>query len=177
MRRCPATVARQFKSSWNPGLSGSGVRGTAEWMQSLKDNFLQLTRFTSDDPGKRKRQWREDLTAAADQTVLEMCPDWATNLRDRAIFDLIEKTKQRKKSPRQEWLREKAYAWLKWLPPELQQQDWYPGHAIQVAHHLFLSGSGKFDVFLKHLRQRNNLKIIFLIRSHEGMLAGKPGSF
>ena len=146
-------------------------------MQSLKDNFLQLTRFTSDDPGKRKRQWREDLTAAADQTVLEMCPDWANNPRDRAIFDLIEKTKQRKKSPRQEWLREKAYAWLKWLPPELQQQDWYPGHAIQVAHHLFLSGSGKFDVFLKHLRQRNNLKIIFLIRSHEGMLAGKPGSF
>ena len=136
-------------------------------MQLLKKFFLYLTRFGCDDPDKRKKHWREDLATAADQAVLQICPNWATNTRDRAIFNLIEKAKQRKQSPRQEWLREKAYAWLKWLPPELQQPAWYPGHAIQVAHHLFLSGSGKFHVFLKHLRQRKNLKIIYLI---EGVL-------
>ena len=155
---CLVTIAHQLKPiviKWNSEFHCSGVRGATEWKQLLKNNFVYLTQFASDHPGTRKKWWKADLTTAATQAIAKMCPNWPTNPTERVTYNLILQAARKTSSPRQDWLREKAYTWLKCLPPELQTSIWYPDHAIEVAHQLFLNGSGKFHSFMKHLKKSN----------------------
>ena len=128
-----------------------GIRGAkTEWKQILKNKFVLLTLF---GPSRQQRKhWRSDLEKSADQTIAEMCPDWKFDIRDRDTYDKIQKEKLRKKSPRQDWLKEKAYSWLKVLKPEPHMLTWYPHHAIQVAHQIFLSRGGKLQSFVNYLK-------------------------
>ena len=103
---------------------------------------MLLTQFSTS--GSRRKCWREDLEEAAQQTILDFGPDFAKWIQ-------LELDKKLKKSPRQDWLQEKAYMWLKSLHSDGQKYAWYPHHAIEVAHKLFLSDTGKFDTFVKYL--------------------------
>ena len=160
---------------WNAEYRFSEGRGASRWKQILKNHFVHLTQFGSHDPGQEKKQWRRDLEIAAKFTVDEICPDWRTNSADLATYKAIMKEAARKNSPRQHWLREKAYAWLKSLPRwspghtiQVEQESLHPGHAIAVAHEIFLRSAGKFQKFVKHLRGRGkgNEAIGKLIDAH-----------
>ena len=64
--------------------------------------------------------------------------------------------KLNKRNPRQEWLFEKAYCWLKSSNMD-RNAAWYPHHAIRVAYTLFVS-SGKFESFEKYLKHPSRRK-------------------
>ena len=104
--------------TWNEEFRFSEGRGTAVWKQVLKNKFVHLTQFASRNPRQRK-QWTKELVTAANLAVEKICPDWQTEEKDRAIRNLIYKTIQtaikKKKSPRADWLKEKACAWLQYI--------------------------------------------------------------
>lgn len=167
-----AARTRQIAIKWNDEIRPSKTRTAGhEWKQLLKNKFVFLTQFESTEPSKQKKKWREDLVRAAKETVAEICPDWASEPADHAAYDLIMKEINKTKNPRQAWLSEKAYAWLKCPPPEIERMSWYPGHAIQVAHQLFLNGGGKFASFMKYLEKQKNPAIKDLIQAHAATMS------
>ena len=152
-----------------------GIRGAkTEWKQILKNKFVLLTLFG--DLGSRRKHWRADLEKAADQTIEETCPGWKVDARDKSTYHKIQNEKLRKKSPRQDWLKEKAYSWLKVLKPKPEMSSWYPHHAIQVAHQIFLSRGGKLQSFvnyLKHDARSMQPQIREMMKAYETTTAGE----
>ena len=172
-----------FVIAWNEKVHFrcSEGRGTQVWKQILKNNFVRLTQFTSQNPRQRKL-WKEDLVTARDLTVEKICPNWQTKEKDSQIHGWIHQTVQKMlakgKSPRADWLQEKAYAWLQSLSLKVQKaegdvvqvgtEEFPSGLAIQIAHHSFQRG-GKFPTFMKYLQKRTNPKVKQLIKAHEGL--------
>ena len=161
---------------WNDEFTTpSGVRGTKKWTQYLKNTFVYLNRLK--DPWEQQNDWKHDMSIAANETVASFCPNWMSNSKHRDMYNSINAwingfTNGTKSNPRQIWLSQKAYAWLKWLTLQHPQNTtWYPALAIQVAYELFLSGgSGKFESFMNYLKKKKNQpKIEQLIIAHESM--------
>lgn len=129
----------------------------------FKNHFIHLTQFA---PGRDKKQWKRDLVIAATRTVKDICPD-------RATKNLIQKETERTASPRQLWLRETACNWLKCLKwfdghkIRIEQEELHPGHAIEVAHQIFLDSAGSFENFVKHLRRSRNQTVHKLVCAYE----------
>ena len=173
-------IARRLKPSvieWNKNFSkGPNGRGATEWKQSMKNNFVHLTQLDTNNPAIQKNKWREDLATAAAQTVDKLCQDWETNKAHKGIYESIQREKKRKGSPRCPWLREKAHAWLQSVPPEAREESWYPKHAIQVAHQIFLNRSGIkecFKAFVGYLDKRTAGKetlIADLLKKHKAAM-------
>ena len=115
--------------------------GSETWKQFFKKRFVFLTQFS--DPGRRKALWKDDLKSAAWQTVAKKSPKWQLDKTDACMYQCIQQAmnKHMDKSPRQDWLQQKAYLWLKLLHILKCTEIWYPHHAIEVAHRLFLSDS------------------------------------
>ena len=157
---------------WNAEFTPSGVRGTVRytWKKILKNNFVYVTRLQ--DPWQQRKDWKADISIAVNKTVAKLCPNRVSDDKERAMCNLIFNfAKRMKTSPRRDWLSQKAYAWLKWStlhPP--QNAPWYPAFAILVSYELFLSGSGKFESFMKILKKNSNQpQIKQLIIAHESM--------
>ena len=163
---------------WSNGYRGTeGKKGSGECKQLFKNKFVNLTQFCP-HPSQRKRQWKQDLETAAEQTVKELCPNWQSDSNHHAIYRSIQATKAKAihKSPRQDWLSEKACAWLQSLELALQTPQIHVAgevvhreKAIKIAHHIFLRGSGKFDSFMKYLvdkRRKHDKTINQLIEWH-----------
>ena len=161
---------------WIDQFISVGVKGTVPWKQELKNTFVFLTRFK--DPGQRRKHWKEDLLRAAHQTVDAICPNWRVDSKDRTTYNLIHKLAQRPTSPRQDWLCEKAYMWLKWLalqPP--QNVPWSPVLAVQVAYELFLSGPSKIESFVRFLEKKNQPHINEFLQARQFIIARTMGLF
>ena len=159
-----AVIAKELKpiaKDWNAKFDGNGAHdlGTRKWnvswKQRLKNKFVQRTQFDIDDPYKAKVNWDDDLLAAFNQTVQEVCPNWKSIQKDRVVYDLIFDYIQKQyiennKIPRAEWLQQRACSWLKslsWSPGHpiyVAHQNFQPSQAIRVAYHIFLHGGGKF---------------------------------
>ena len=149
-----------------------------KWKQVLKNKFVYLTQFSNQ--GCRQQFWKIDLEKAAQQTVKETCPQWkvGSNHADRATYDKIQEelAKLSRRNPRQDWLFEKAYCWLKSSSPEMRNAVWYPQQAIQVAHALFVS-TGKFVSFKKYLNHKSRRRqspIDKLLEAYELLLVASP---
>ena len=138
-------------------------------IHGLKNNFVHLTQLACDNPCRQKKKWKADLAKAFDKTVKELCPDWESNTKDRGLFDLIQKETEelKKRSPRQNWLQEKAYAWLKSLSPADKKSTWYPELSIKIAYQIFLRGAGNFRSFVKYLEKRKQPAIMELIAANK----------
>ena len=153
--------------NWIPVSPGQGK----EWKQRFKNAFVYETQFAV--PGKQQKFWKDDLQAAALKTVKECCPNWKCDCDQKVTYQeiqtLLHNTSTR--SPRQEWLFEKACWWLQSLLPDKHVSAWYPHQAIPVAHELFFSGRGKFNVFVKKLKKRRELSIKQLIQAYESIAA------
>ena len=125
-----------------------------EWKQVLKNVFVILNQFDS----QNRQHWTVDIERAAKQATDQCWRKWQHDKVDTNLAKIAaEVVKLKKKSPKQDWLVEKAYCWLKSLPREIlkvQDAGWYPQHAIEVAHRLFVS-SGKFVTFMNYLKQPN----------------------
>ena len=125
---------------------------TAQWKEYIKDSFvLQVL--------SAQKSWREMIEYAGKQAKTRNSPKVD-------ILGNIEKAVQKylKKSPEQDILKAKAYAWLKHIQ-EYPPTDawWFPHKAIEVAHKAFCL-SGKIKTFKKYLSKpsrRNKLKSIF----------------
>ena len=156
---------------WNAEFTPSGVRGTVKWKKILKNNFVYETRLQ--DPWQQRKDWKADISIAVNKTVTKLCPNRVSDDKERAMYNSILGFENRMKtSPRQGWLSQKAYAWLKWStlhPP--QNAPWYPAFAILVSYELFLSGGpGKFESFMNILKKKTNQpQIKQLIIAHESM--------
>ena len=156
---------------WNDEFTTpAGEKGTGtKWKQYLKNKFVYLTRLK--DPWQRPGDWDRDISIAVNETVASLCPNWKSNSKDRDMYNSINTFVHGiRTSPRQRWLKEKAYAWLKCFTPQnLRNKTWYPARAIRVAYELFLSGgSGKFESFMNYLKKngKNHPKIQQLIVAH-----------
>ena len=148
-----AHQSRKFVADW---ILNSNVRTGKEWDQILRNRFVCLTQFTNQ--GGREQFWQTDLKEAAQQTVAKICPNWQTgNDSDRAIYAKIQakvmKLIESKKSPRQDWLFQTAYFWLRSLDGQTQNFFWYPQQAIPMARAIFTS-SGKFQSFMNYMKRR-----------------------
>ena len=126
-------------------------RARAEWMEMIKIEFVISTLANAnveDSP------WQVHLGEAVAKTIRETCPNFETDSADKAIHDQIQqqKVKLEKKNPRVNFLTAKAYMWLQSLPPDAQKSSWYPQHAIQVAHQIFLGNVGKLPTFVRYLK-------------------------
>ena len=131
-----------------------------------------LTQFSN--KGSRQQFWKDDLERAAKKTVA----DWTPKCEANSVYGKIEKImkKLRKRSPRKDWLLEKAYCWLK--NAEIRNAAWYPQQAIRVAHTLFLGKSGKFESFMKYLKNKSRRRqppIDTLIEAHESIATSPTG--
>ena len=99
------------------------------------------------------------------QTILDNARDRLKELdpgKDKIIDEIVKTSKT--KSRREEFLRAKAYQWLKSLvddPPEWFPQ-WFPHKAIQVAHTAFcLKGKlESFKNYMSHTSRAELLKIL-----------------
>ena len=176
-RIIPKEQIQQFASNLRRSVTRwvlqSNVRTGIEWKQILRNRFVYLTQFA--EQCGRNQFWQIDLERAADQTILETCRNWKSDVKDRAKYtEIKEKLKKliaSKKSPRQDWLFQIAYFWLKSLGNEIKNAVWYPEHAILVAHAIFAS-SGKFKSFLNYVKRdarRRQPVISMLIRAHESV--------
>ena len=167
-------LARQSRKSVTEWILNCNVRTGKEWKQILRNRFVYLTQFTNQ--GGRNQFWQKDLHKAAQQTVTQICPDWQnSNDSDRAthteIQDRVKKLIESKKSPRQDWLFQTAYFWLKSLDAETQNSIWYPQQAIPMAHAIFAS-SGKFRSFMNYMKRdlrRRQPPINQLIEAYESI--------
>ena len=166
MADSPHKVSRDLKQSikaiarnilpkviqWNADFRRSSGRGTQPWKQTLKNKFVHETQLATNEPHKQKKKWKKDLQKAVDETIAETCPNWKTEKADLKLYNKIRKVTERR-SPRQDWLQEKAYAWLK-SPHGREMLRRYPGYEIQIAHEIFLRGAGELCSFIKYLRKR-----------------------
>ena len=163
----------------NKFIKGRKRRGAKGWKQSMKNIFVRLTQLDTDNPAEQKKNWREDLATAAAETVDKLCWDRKTNKWiHQNIYELIQAEKNRKGSPRPRWLREKAHAWLQYISVnhETREDSWYPKHAIQVAHQIFLNRSGikdcfkKFVEYLEERTQGEKTAIADLLEKHKAAM-------
>jgi 8-oxo-dGTP pyrophosphatase MutT (NUDIX family) len=143
---------------WNAEFCHSSGRGTRQWKQKLKNKFVQKTQLDAIEPYRRKKKWRKDMQEAVEETIGEICPNWKINkdefkLRERILGET------KKRSPRQDWLQEKAYAWLK-SSHGRETLGCYPGNEIKIAYSIFLKGSGQFCSFMNFLRKRKQSKYL-----------------
>ena len=168
---------------WNAGFrSPERTKGTPEWKQALKNNFIYITQLVAPDPYKEKKKWAKHLERARDLTIEEICPRWQTEAQQctkcRKICGIVNNAIEKKKNPRAAWLTEQAYRWLQSLEIQkahsrqlfiqIETHTFPPKQAIQIAHHVFLRGSGKLDSFVKHLKKKNCPMISQLINAHHG---------
>ena len=177
----PCVIKRLKKKvkKWNNNfIKGPNGRGAPEWKQSIKNIFVRLTQLDTDNPAERKQDWRKDLERAAAETKSKLRKERKTNKTHPRIYKLITKETRRKASPRVTWLREKAHAWLQYISVhrEAREESWYPKQAIQVAHQIFLDGSGikkcfkKFVNYLKNRTKRKKTVIADLLKKHEAAM-------
>ena len=169
-----AQVVDQLRGPVSEWIRNIKLRGQDIWKQSFKINFVLLTQFS--DPGRRRKLWKEDLNTAATLTAARICPNWQSDFTEKTTYNCIQglKIKKMNKSPRQDWLQEKAYLWLKSLHLNTPKPVWYPHHAIEVAHKVFLSDAGKFPTWMKYLSlpgRRRQEPIDHLINAHKPAIA------
>ena len=149
-----ADIANQLRKSVGEWILQSDVRTGKKWKQILRKNFVFLTQFTN--KGGRQQHWQIDLGTAIEVTMQLVCPNWQTDSNHNKIYieiqDKVNKMLQTKKSPRQDWLFQTAYFWLKSLNTGSQRFVWYPQQAIPVAHAVFAS-SGKFESFMNYMKR------------------------
>ena len=194
----PSTIAHKLLPSavkWNAEYHSSTSKATSElkqtcssrtrgasskWKQTLKNHFVQSSRFDSLDSDQGKNTWKQHLKTAAERTIDDICPLWRSDDTHRATRALIMKESNRRSSPRKRWLEEKAHAWLKCLPtwPEgseiqIEHHSLHPGHAISVAHHIFLGSRYNLSQFIKDLRKKGNIKK--LISAHDDYFGDESG--
>jgi len=132
---------------------------------------VHKTKLATNDPYKQKRKWRKDLQQAVNETICEICPNWKTEQADLKLCNKIQKETERKRSPRQDWLQEKAYAWLKSSHKCNMLRD-YPRNEIKIAHEIFLCGAGDIRSFVKYLKNRKQSPYLKqLINAHESKIA------
>ena len=172
-------IVCQLREPVQDWIPKSPTRGE-KWKQLFKNNFVHLTQFA--EKSTRQQSWKKELSEAARLTVVETCPRWESDQTDRAIYNQIqnELTQKSKRSPRQGWLFEKAYGWLKSLEYSESKRVWYPHHAIRVAHELFLSDSGKFQsfmpAFMKYLNHKSRRrKIADIIHAYKPIIDPPAG--
>ena len=99
--------------------------------------------------------WREILESCAKQLKV-LYPPQSSEI-DRAIEKYLQK------SPAQDFLKAKAYQWLKYLEANPRPAStWFPHHAVEVAFKAFrLKGQlGNFMRFLGHRSRRQHLALI-----------------
>ena len=149
-----ASFAIQFRTSVGEWILKSHLRAGKKWNQILRKNFVYLTQFTH--LGGRQQYWQTDLKTAVEKTIQQVCPNWTIDSNHHNIYleiqEKLNKMLEAGKSPRQDWLFQAAYFWLKSLNTGSQHLDWYPHQAIPVAHAIFAS-SGKFKSFLNYMKR------------------------
>ena len=118
------------------------------WIESLKREFVI-------DTVKTTTNWKDILKSAAGKAKNQY-PDKSTEIKDKV-------TKYLEKSPAQEFLKPKAYQWLRYVHnnPELQEV-WFPNRAVEVAHLAFrLKGRVEtLHKYLSHDMRRKKLRLI-----------------
>ena len=131
--------------------------------QLLRCKFMLLNQFGE---GERSKKWQNDLQHVGGEIIRQLCPNWETDLEDRKIFLVIEKAVHNavfmKRSPRQEWFKPVVYQWLKEgeakrVAAKTHNIAWYPQHAIQVAHHIFLT-KGDEEALVHYFRHKSRYK-------------------
>ena len=112
---------------------------TAQWKEYIKDSFvLQVL--------SAQKSWREMIEYAGKQAKTRNSPKVD-------ILGNIEKAVQKylKKSPEQNLLKPKAYAWLKYIQEHRPHgAPWFPHDAIKIAHVAFRL-KGPVESFKKYL--------------------------
>ena len=173
---------------WSFNYYGTkGKKRCPKGVQALKNKFVDLTQFAH-DPLRKKSLWKADLQRAADEAINEACPHWQTDKKDRSIYDLIQKTKEKAllNNRRRDWLFEKAGAWLQVLAGEVQSptinpddQIKYAGEkfptrqAIDIAYYIFLRGTGKIESFVRDLERKVDKNIHKFINAYKGHSLGE----
>ena len=82
---------------------GTATYSITQWRQDLKDKFVLQTLL-------KTRRWQEILESVAEQ-LKDRCKECPITCKE--IDDAVEKYSH--KSPREDFLKEKAYHWLKYL--------------------------------------------------------------
>merc|ERR1711924_461881 len=116
-------VIRPLVTKWNAESGFEKAVRDKKWKHVFKQIFVHLTQLATGDPAKQKKMWRQDLEKAANQTIVAICPEWATKPTDKCISEQIQNAANRKTNPRPEWLRERAHTWLQSMSPELQKSS------------------------------------------------------
>ena len=140
----------------------TGCSTSMRWRLYLKDCFVQQTLSTT-------KTWREILTFSAGQ-LKGRYKNEKKVMRD---IDKLIKKHLDNKSPAQDFLKAKAYQWLKHLednPPTAA--SWYPHHAIEVAHKAFRM-KAKMATFKNYISKPTRRKFLKSILSASRSPIGK----
>ena len=157
-----ANNCRRDISYWIENCRSSGRGASTTWRQDFKNTFIRLTRFPRE--GEKRMAWREALLTIKDQ--LEATEGIVTKNIEDTVGRYLHK------SPEEEWVKAKAYEWLKYLerhPPTAQ--SWFPHLAIEVTHRAFRL-NGKIMSFKRYLCHPSRRKMLStIVRS----IAHMPG--
>ena len=147
-------------------------------VQPLKNKFIDLTQFEH-DPFQHKQKiehkplWKRHMQQAAEHAINTTCPDWKNEKKQFDTYNAIQKAKDTalKNYRRQEWLFEKARAWLQSLARKAETPVVNPGYRIlfagevldptkiiRIAHYIFLRGTGEIEAFVRYLERNEKNK-------------------
>ena len=120
-----------------------------------------------------ERGWQTNFNAAA-KRVKEIYQDCCVKTKED--LDKIVK-KYSRKSPRQDFLKERAYKWLQHIQAEATRKKtapcWFPHLAIKVAFIAFRL-NGKLDAFEKYLENPSRRKMLEKILPSSGWFVFAP---